>query len=63
MFRNLGPMELILILLVVVLIFGAAKLPQLGRGVGEGIREFKKAAKGLTENEEDNGTKEDVKKS
>lgn len=45
MFRNLGPMELLLILLVVVLIFGSAKLPQLGRAMGESIREFKKSVK------------------
>ncbi|MDL2343510.1 twin-arginine translocase TatA/TatE family subunit [Deinococcus sp. MIMF12] len=37
-----GPMELILILLVVALIFGAKKLPELGKGLGQGIREFKK---------------------
>lgn len=36
-----GPMELILILLVVALIFGAKKLPELGKGLGQGIREFK----------------------
>ena len=35
--------ELIIILLVVVLLFGANKLPQLGQGLGEGIRSFRKA--------------------
>lgn len=45
MFRNLGVTELLIILVIIVLIFGAAKLPQLGRGIGEGIREFKKSAK------------------
>ena len=42
---NLGLPELLVILLIVVLIFGAAKLPQLGRGVGEGIKNFKDAMK------------------
>ncbi|KEF33523.1 MULTISPECIES: twin-arginine translocase TatA/TatE family subunit [Deinococcus] len=37
-----GPLELILILLVVALIFGAKKLPELGKGLGQGIREFKR---------------------
>ena len=37
-----GPIEIILILLVVLLIFGARKLPELGRGVGQSIKEFKK---------------------
>ncbi len=44
---GLGPTELIVILLLVVLIFGAAKIPQLGRGLGEGISNFKR---GLREN-------------
>lgn len=42
---NLGLPELLVILFIVVLIFGAAKLPQLGRGVGEGIKNFKDAMK------------------
>ena len=36
-----GPMELVLILLIVVVIFGASRLPQLGRGLGEGINNFR----------------------
>lgn len=36
-----GPQELILILLIVLVLFGASKLPQLGRGLGQGIRNFK----------------------
>ena len=43
---NLGVPELLIILLIVVLIFGAARLPQLGRGLGEGIRNFRKGLKG-----------------
>lgn len=37
-----GFQELLVILLILVVIFGASKLPQLGRGLGEGIRNFKK---------------------
>ena len=40
-----GPTEFILILLVVVLLFGGKKIPQLMKGLGEGIKEFKKASK------------------
>lgn len=41
----LGPTEFILIILVVVLLFGGKKIPQLMKGLGEGIKEFKKASK------------------
>jgi sec-independent protein translocase protein TatA len=42
---GLGTTELILILLVVLLLFGAKKIPDLARGMGRGIREFKDASR------------------
>jgi len=42
---NLGLPELLLILAIVVILFGAGKLPQLGKGLGEGIRNFKQSMK------------------
>jgi sec-independent protein translocase protein TatA len=42
---GLNPMELIIIVGVIVLLFGSAKIPQLMRGVGSGINEFKKGLK------------------
>ena len=42
---GLGAMELVLILAFVILIFGARRLPQIGRGLGEGIRNFKRGVK------------------
>lgn len=48
---NLGLGELLLILLIVVLIFGANKLPALGRGIGEAIKNFKKGLSGSDEDE------------
>lgn len=42
---NLGWTEILVILVVLLLFFGAAKLPKLGRAFGEGIREFKKSVK------------------
>ncbi|MGB5753171.1 MAG: twin-arginine translocase TatA/TatE family subunit [Thermoanaerobaculia bacterium] len=40
-----GFQELLVILLIVIIIFGASKLPQLGKGLGEGIRNFKSGLK------------------
>ncbi len=42
---NLGATEIILIVLVVLLFFGAKKLPELAQGLGKGIREFRKATR------------------
>jgi sec-independent protein translocase protein TatA len=43
---SLGFGEILLILFIVVLIFGTSRIPELGRGLGEGIKNFKKAVKG-----------------
>ncbi len=43
---GLGMSELVIILLIVIVIFGASRLPQLGKGLGEGIRNFKGSLKG-----------------
>lgn len=42
---NLGIPELLIILAIIILLFGVGKLPQLGKGLGEGIRNFKQAVK------------------
>jgi len=46
MIPRLGTGELLIILAIVVLIFGVNKIPQLGKGLGEGIRNFKASIKG-----------------
>ena len=46
---SLGPWEIILIILVIFLIFGGKKIPELARGLGQGIREFKKTTKEITD--------------
>jgi sec-independent protein translocase protein TatA len=43
---GLGFPELLLILVIVVLIFGTSRIPELGRGLGEGIRNFRRGMKG-----------------
>lgn len=44
MFRSFGPLELLLVLGVVLLLFGATRLPKLAQSMGQAIREFRKSA-------------------
>jgi len=48
---NVGPMELILVLVVALLVLGPKKLPEVGRSVGKGLREFKSSISGDDDNE------------
>jgi sec-independent protein translocase protein TatA len=61
MLGSLGTTELILILAIVLLIFGVGKLPQLGRGLGQSIREFRSSLSGEDEEEEE-GAQEEAQK-
>ena len=49
MFENLGMGELLVILIVVLLLFGSKKIPEIAQGLGKGIREFKKSIKEVEE--------------
>jgi len=49
MFGSLGVPELLIIFAIIMILFGARKLPDIGRGLGKGIRYFKSALKGDTE--------------
>ena len=53
MVAGLGTQEIVLILIVVVLLFGAKKLPELARGSGRALRIFKAETKGLLDDEDD----------
>jgi len=52
---GIGPTELIIILVIILILFGVGKLPEVGRGLGKGIKEFKDASKNeeLEEGKED----------
>jgi len=56
-----GPTELILIILIIVIIFGAKKLPELGKSLGEGIKNFRKSISGKEKDEEDSSNKPPAK--
>ena len=43
---NIGPLEIIILLVIVLVIFGPKRLPELGRGLGKGMREFKDSVTG-----------------
>jgi sec-independent protein translocase protein TatA len=49
---RLGPWEIGLILVIVLIVFGVGKLPQIGGSIGKGIREFRKAQRGDDEEPE-----------
>jgi sec-independent protein translocase protein TatA len=50
---GLGMPELLIILVIILIIFGAGKLPQIGRGLGQGIKNFKDSTKSIKENSDE----------
>lgn len=55
-----GPLEMILILLVVLLVFGAKRIPEIARGIGQGIREFKSATDDIKNEIEREGSRQQI---
>ncbi len=51
--RSIGPMELLVILIVALLLFGGKKIPELAKGLGEGIKNFKHALKEQDKSDDD----------
>lgn len=54
-----GPGEIAIIVVIVILLFGGKKLPELAKGLGEGIKEFKKATKQSKTDDDTNETKKE----
>lgn len=46
---NIGPLEWVIILIVALVVFGPSKLPELGRSLGRGLREFRRASREMAE--------------
>jgi len=57
---GIGPQELIVILVLVLLLFGGKKLPELAKGLGKGIKEFRKASSSIEEEVKDSMKLEDT---
>lgn len=49
---NIGPLEIAIVVVIILLLFGARKLPELGKGLGSGMREFKDGITGKDDGEE-----------
>ena len=50
---NVGPMELIIVLVIALIVLGPKRLPEAGRSIGKGMREFKDSLSGETRHDED----------
>jgi sec-independent protein translocase protein TatA len=50
---NVGPWEIILLLLLALLLFGAKRLPEIGRSMGRGLREFKESVSGKDDDDDE----------
>lgn len=50
---NVGPMELIVVLVIALVVLGPKKLPEVGKSLGKGMREFKDSVSGATASDED----------
>jgi sec-independent protein translocase protein TatA len=51
-FSQIGPMEIVLVLVIALLVLGPKRLPEAGRSIGKGMREFKDSIAGITKDED-----------
>jgi sec-independent protein translocase protein TatA len=57
MFRSFGPVEIGIVLVIILIIFGVGKLPSVGGAIGKGIHEFRKASRGDYDEEKEKEAK------
>jgi len=58
---NIGPMELVVVLVIALLVLGPKKLPEVGRSIGKGMREFKDSISGVSDDDDDPSLKSEHK--
>ncbi len=56
---NVGPMELIIVLVIALVVLGPKRLPEAGRAIGKGMREFKDSVSGITSHNDDEDEDDD----
>lgn len=61
-FRSMGPLEIGLIIVIILIVFGVGKLPQVGGAIGKGMRAFRRGQQGEDEEEEPKPKKKVTKK-
>ncbi len=57
MLGNIGPLEIVVVLIIALVVFGPKRLPELGNSLGKGIREFKETVTGEKDDDADSDTK------
>jgi len=60
MFNSIGPLELVIVLLIVLLVFGPKRLPGLGKSLGSGMREFKDGITGKGKDDDEDEAKPEI---
>jgi len=60
---GLGGQEVVVILMIILLLFGAKKLPELARSLGQGVKEFRKSIKEISDDVVENGSEDSSKSS
>jgi sec-independent protein translocase protein TatA len=58
---NIGPMELIVVLVIALVVLGPKKLPEVGKSLGKGMREFKDSISGMAGNDDEVEAKREIK--
>ncbi len=53
MFSNIGPMELVIVLVIALIVLGPKRLPEVGKSLGKGMREFKDSISGIGGDDDD----------
>jgi sec-independent protein translocase protein TatA len=60
---NVGPLELVVVLIIALIVFGPKRLPELGRSLGKGIREFRGSVSGDSKDDDDDPEPRELEKS